>query len=114
MKILMVENNARFARTVYDLFLSDHDVTIAPTLREATQQLQNTTFDAILVDFDLDDGKGDALIAAIRASTPHQPIVAMSSHDRGNRRLLDAGANAACPKTQFKNITAVLKQLTDP
>ena len=58
MKILFVENHARFARIVIALFLSEHDVEVQPSVAGALQSLRDKSFDAVSIDYDLDDGKG--------------------------------------------------------
>lgn len=64
MKILYVENHEVFAANVIRLFLTQHDVTVVPSVARALEARAATTFDMMLVDFDLDDGKGDALADA--------------------------------------------------
>ena len=110
MKILFVENHAVFARTVVEAFLAELQVTIAPSLAEARRQLDAGIFEAVLVDFDLDDGKGEELIAELRARGFGGRIVAVSAHEQGNARLLAAGADAVCPKRSFREIRRVLEE----
>jgi hypothetical protein len=57
MKILYVENHAVFAANVTSQFLSQHSVTVAPSLADAHRALGSGSFDLLLVDYDLDDGK---------------------------------------------------------
>jgi CheY-like chemotaxis protein len=108
MRLLFVENHAVFARTVVEAFLTGDEVTIVPSLAEARRQLATGTFEAVLTDFDLDDGKGDALVRELRARGFPGKIVAVSAHDEGNARLLAAGAHAVCPKGRFREIRRVL------
>ena len=108
MRILFVENHAVFARTVVAEFLAGLQVTIAPSLAEARRQFMVGPFDVVLVDFDLDDGKGDELVRELRAAGFAGKIVAISAHAQGNARLLAAGADAVCPKGQFREIRRVL------
>ncbi|MCC6696131.1 MAG: response regulator [Candidatus Hydrogenedentes bacterium] len=111
MKILFVENHERFAAVVTREFLTNHEVTTVPSKADALRELDAGRFDVVLVDFDLDDGKGDQLVQQIRAAGNPVPIVAVSSHEHGNAAILAAGANAVCGKIQFNRIDHVLKEL---
>jgi DNA-binding response OmpR family regulator len=68
MKILCVENHAVFAANVTSQFLPQHSVTVAPSLTDAHRALGTGSFDLLLVDYDLDDGKGDALVRQLHVS----------------------------------------------
>ena len=108
MKILYVENHARFARIAIASFLSAHDVEVQPSVVAALAALQNKVFDAILVDYDLDDGKGDVVVAVAATMQPRPRIVAVSAHDEGNAALVAAGADAVCAKLKFAGISSVV------
>jgi DNA-binding response OmpR family regulator len=82
--ILFVENHARFARIVTQQFLSAHAVTRVTSLAAAREILNSAIFDVVLLDYDLDDGKGDVL----------------------------AGADAVCGKLQFSGIARVLNLIS--
>jgi CheY-like chemotaxis protein len=108
MRLLWVENHASFARIAGRQFLAEHLVTLVASLAEARQALAEQAFDAVLLDYDLDDGKGDVLIETL-AQLPHRPvIIAASAHEAGNEALLRAGADAVCAKSRFAQIGAVL------
>jgi CheY-like chemotaxis protein len=111
MRILYAENHAIFAEQVCGGFLSDHSVTVLPSIAAATQALSAQPFDLLIVDYDLDDGKGDALVRAALGLYPGLKIIAASSHDAGNSALLQAGASAVCPKMLFQNILHVIESL---
>lgn len=114
MKILWVENNARFVSTAKKLFLSEHEVTVVPDIAGARRRIE-AGFDVVIVDYDLDDGKGDGLITDLLTLDPRPSIVAVSSHERGNKAILDAGADAVCPKARFgKDLKALLDRLELP
>ena len=108
MKILFVENHQVFAANVTRQFLSAHEVIVVPTIAEARKARSADTFDLVLVDYDLDDGKGDTFIREIRAAGDCIIIVGVSSHAEGNRALLRAGASAICSKMQFDGIQSVI------
>jgi DNA-binding NarL/FixJ family response regulator len=106
--ILWVENHPQFARLAIRRFLAAHAVTVVPSLSAARAALAAGRFDAVLVDFDLDDGKGDELVRDLQQSRGGPWVVATSSHEAGNRALTEAGADAVCAKMQFAQIGAVL------
>jgi CheY-like chemotaxis protein len=108
LRILYVENHAVFAANVINQFLSHHSVTVASSLAEARRALEAGGFDLLLVDYDLDDGKGDALVKELSASGKAVPAIAVSSHDEGNTALLRAGAVSVCSKMQFDRIQTVI------
>jgi CheY-like chemotaxis protein len=109
-RLLWVENHATFARVAGRQFLSAYDVTVVPTLAAAREALRDAAFAAVLLDYDLDDGKGTELIGTVRQMQPPPVVVATSAKDAGNEALLAAGAQAACNKTRFAQIEAVLRQ----
>jgi DNA-binding response OmpR family regulator len=111
MKILFVENHSIFANQVCREFLSEHQVTVVSSLHLARQEFAANRFDLLLVDYDLDDGKGDELVREIFASNSDVKIVAVSSHDEGNAALMKAGAGAVCSKMHFNKMGDVLSSL---
>lgn len=108
MKILFVENHRAFAETVVREFLGQHQVVIVPSLADARLRAGAETFDVALVDYDLEDGTGDALVRELLATGFAGRVVAVSSHEAGNAALVAAGAHAVCAKTRFGSIEAVL------
>jgi CheY-like chemotaxis protein len=113
MRLLWVENHAVFARVAGRQFLAGHELTIVPTLALAREALAARTFDAVLLDYDLDDGKGADLIEVLRRLPAAPLVIATSAHEEGNRLLLAAGADAACPKVKFAEISAVLARAAE-
>ena len=111
MRILYVENHPTFAAIVVNEFLAAHDVTIVPTVAGAIKLFDAERFDAVISDFDLDDGKGIDVVRAVRARDARVPIIGASSHDDGNAALIAAGADAVCSKMQFAEIAAVIERL---
>ncbi len=110
MRILFVENHAAFTSVVVPQFLGGHEVVITPTLFGARAAMRLQGFDAVLVDFDLDDGKGDALVRELVAAHFMGPIVAVSSHAEGNAALRAAGATAVCAKADFARLAGLLAE----
>ena len=112
MNILFVENHAVFAANVTRQFLSQHSVTVVPSLHAARQALEVGHFDLLLVDYDLDDGKGDELVKGLNTTGNSIPVICVSSHEEGNTALLRAGAVAVCSKMQFDRIQSVIDTVT--
>ncbi|WP_146647221.1 response regulator [Labilithrix luteola] len=108
MKLLFVENHRVFAQTVIDQFLANHEVVLVTTIAEAKRRLSHA-FDAVLVDYDLPDGKGTEVVRALRAIGFGGKIVAVSSREEGNEELRSAGATAICSKKDFRAIGAALR-----
>jgi catechol 2,3-dioxygenase-like lactoylglutathione lyase family enzyme len=108
LKILFVDNHARFAGITARTFLSAHDVTIVSDMEAARQELATGSFDIMLVDYDLDDGQGADLVLEVAPLANRPAIIATSAHAPGNQALLEAGADAICSKMEFKKIEAVM------
>jgi DNA-binding response OmpR family regulator len=108
MKILFVENHSIFAKQVIDCFLSSHEVTVVPSMATARTNLSKNHYDVLLMDYDLDDGKGEELVKELRRKNSNLRIIGVSSHERGNAALLDAGADAICSKMNFDHIQEIL------
>jgi DNA-binding response OmpR family regulator len=111
MRLLYVEDHDRFRAIVIARFLSAHEVTVAGSLAEARAILASETFDGVLLDYDLPDGKGSELLEEIRGQWPDLPVIAASSHEAGNARLMAAGASATVGKLKFDRIGEVLEQV---
>ena len=108
LNILYVENHAVFANVVKNTFLSSHVVTVVPSLQAARELLTAQAFDLVLVDYDLDDGKGDAVIRWMGEVGKTIPAIAVSSHEDGNAAMVAAGARASCLKSQCNRIHEVI------
>lgn len=111
MKILFVENHKVFANLTAKRLLSLHTVTIVPSLALAREALKIEKFDVVLVDYDLDDGKGTDLVRELQEQTKRPKVIAVSSHNEGNAALKHAGADAICSKQDFPNIDSVISQI---
>jgi len=111
LKILYVENHAIFAKQVCQQFLSSHTVEVVSSLAEARKRLAAEEFELMIVDYDLDDGKGDEIVRTCRALNPDMKIIAASSHDVGNAALMKAGASAVCGKMEFDKIQSIIQRV---
>ncbi len=107
MKLLVVDDHTVFVETVVAQFLADCEVVVASTVAEALDALPGR-FDAALVDHDLPDGKGTAVVRALRRAGFPGTIVAISALADGNAALVSAGADRVCAKGAFARIRAVL------
>ena len=108
MNILYVENHSIFATNAVRQFLSRHKVTIVSSLAAAREALASKSFEVALIDYDLDDGKGDELVREICSRSNRVVVIAASSHDEGNAALRRAGASAICAKAEFDQIQNVI------
>jgi CheY-like chemotaxis protein len=108
--ILYLENHAVFAEQVTRQFLGAHRVTVVPSLAAARSSLASGSFDLVLSDYDLDDGKGEEFVRECRTTHPRLPIIAVSSHEAGNAALVAAGASAVCSKMEFDGIQKVIRR----
>jgi DNA-binding response OmpR family regulator len=84
---------------------------IVPTIAAARTAAEASDFEAALVDYDLDDGKGDEFVRWARVAKPHLPVVAVSARAEGNDALVAAGAEQVCAKINFARIGVVLGEL---
>jgi hypothetical protein len=87
-------------------------VTVVPSLGAAREALGKVEFGVVLVDFDLDDGKGTELGRELVVEPRRPFVVAVSAHADGNAALVAAGADAACGKMEFARIADILRTRT--
>lgn len=111
MRVLYVENHQLFAERVRDSFLGGCEVVIVPSLSAARSSLVDGSFDLVLVDYDLDDGKGATFVRELKAVDYGGWIVGVSAHSEGNELLEAAGADAICPKARLSELGQVLARL---
>ena len=99
LKLLHVENDETEAEIFQRLIAKEFGVegckvTQADTLRRALDILQESEFNAILLDLDLNDIQGLDTVKAVRFENPELPIVVLSGHDN-NDIALNAVRNGA-------------------
>ena len=111
MNILYVENHRQFAAIAVKIFLAEHAVTVVPSVAGAREALARSRFDLVLLDHDLDDGKGTELASELQARPDRPLILAASSHAAGNEALLQAGADGVCGKREFGGIGEIIARL---
>jgi DNA-binding NtrC family response regulator len=92
-KVLLVEGDVRFARTLRDSLTSltsaRIDLQASENLAEALRRFSQTRFDAILLDLDLPDSRGLATFVRVQRQAPKVPIVVLAGYDN-ERQALDA------------------------
>jgi DNA-binding response OmpR family regulator len=108
LKILFVENHSIFAQQAINHFLSKHEVILVPSLAAARSNLAANKFDLLLVDYDLDDGKGATLVKELREAGDKTRIIGVSAREEGNAALLEAGADTICGKMNFDRIRELI------
>ena len=108
LKILFIENHSVFAQQAKVHFLSEHQVTVVPSLITARSELASGKFELLLVDYDLDDGKGEELVRELREAGNKIRIIGVSAREEGNAALLQAGVNAVCSKMKFDLIQELI------
>jgi len=111
MRILYVENHSVFAQVTVKNFLSEHSVIVVPSISAAKENFGHSVFDIVLVDYDLDDAKGDELVRWIRQNIPDMLVIAVSAKKEGNLLLIEAGANEICNKMEFDCIADLIARL---
>ena len=111
MKILYVEDHAVFAEAVRERFLCGHTVQVVSGVAAAWEALGEAEFDVLLVDYDLEDGKGATLVQRMRGCGIPTPVIAVSSHETGNQALAEAGADRVCAKAEVERLPEVLAEL---
>lgn len=111
-RVLFVDNHPEFTNVVIRQFLRAHDVTVVATIAAAKLALASGDFDVALVDYDLDDGKGDDLVRWMHAERPAVPAIGVSARSDGNDALLAAGVRAVCPKVAFAGIGTAIAMVT--
>lgn len=104
MHLLLVENHELFAATVVEHFLQGMCVEICGSVSAAKTLLRASEFDAVLVDYDLDDGKGAELVTWLRGWGYAGAVIAVSGREEGDEALLRAGASSVCHKRDFPQI----------
>ena len=107
MRLLFVENNILFMGMAMSQCLESFDVVCALTVRDGRAHLEAEAFDVLLVGVELDDGTGEELIREFRQRF-RGAIVAMSHSDVENDRLVDAGADGSCSKSNVSSLPAAI------
>ncbi|MBC7213698.1 MAG: response regulator [Burkholderiaceae bacterium] len=96
MHILLIEDDAPLARALLDFLAGQGFVgQCAPSLAQARALLPLAHWDAVLLDWQLPDGEGIALLPLLRRQLPDSPVLMLTARDQITDRIrgLDAGAD---------------------
>src|SRR6185369_9522002 len=90
-KVLLVENDIKFARTMRESLTAQTTARIellfSEDLSDATKCLEENRFDAIVLDLSLPDSQGLNTFARIRARAPLLPIIILADFDNETQAL---------------------------
>lgn len=115
--VLYVENDEDSGFMLLTLLgLSDIDVLLARSVREAFQSAQKRHFDLYLLDSKFPDGSGFELCRQLRAFFPQIPIVFYSgeAYENDKEKGLEAGADAYLVKPEVNTVASTIFQLIKP
>lgn len=96
MHVLIVEDDRPIAENIYDfLETRGHQCDFACTLADAKRRLAHDLPDVIVLDRNLPDGDGLALLRDLRCAGKHLPVLVLTARDTLVERLLgfEAGAD---------------------
>jgi len=109
-RVLFVEDNSQFRRRMCRKYLSRCDVTELSDGTGFSAALAAAEFHVILMDYQLPGASGDELVRLAREQQYHGAIVAVSSSEYYNRRLLQAGADTAVLKREAYLLPRMIRQ----
>ena len=96
MRILLVEDNAVLGEAVVDQLTDDgHALDWMQTLAEAEASIRVTSYDLVLLDLMLPDGRGLDLLQRLRGRGNLSPVIILTARDQVSDRItgLNAGAD---------------------
>lgn len=95
MRILLVEDDSVLGAAVRDQIVSDgHSVDWVQRIDAAQSALANVTYDLILLDLMLPDGKGLSLLQSFRAQGQTTPVIILTALDQISDRIVGLNAGA--------------------
>lgn len=116
MKVLIVEDDSKTSAAVRrGLEAEGYHATIANTGTEGLDQLQQKTFDVVVLDWMLPGCDGITLLRSLRGSGSHIPVLLLTARDAVEDRVLglDSGADDYLVKPfAFAELLARLRVLT--
>jgi phosphoserine phosphatase RsbU/P len=107
LKVLLIEHDAGFARTVRDMIGQarelDAELRSAPDLKVGLSALSEDQFDVVVLDVSVPDGAGLANVSLIKAEAPKLPIIVAGNLDdeRVALEAVHAGAQDYLVKSQI-------------
>lgn len=96
MRILLIEDEAELAAPVIDHLKADHNVVDwFATLSDGDSAVLDVDYDIILLDLQLPDGDGLALLKSVRGRNQRTPIIIITARDKVSDRIrgLNEGAD---------------------
>lgn len=78
MKLLVIDDDIRFTRSLYYLFSKSYIVHIAPNAYAALERLQDNSYDLILLDLGLPDISGADFYSQLRKVDSEVPVIVLS------------------------------------
>jgi len=97
LRILIADDQprVRFAlRTLLERKMGSHMVTEAADLKEMWEELETSSPDLLLLDWELSESGSGDLVSAIHLVCPRVQVIAMSGHTEIREEALAAGADA--------------------
>ena len=95
MKLLIVEDEEGIVLALYRSLAPIYQIDNASTVAGALNKVNNSTYDAIVLDLNLTDGSGLTVCEWVRANGIKTPILVLSGDSEVDEKvmLLDSGAN---------------------
>jgi two-component system, OmpR family, response regulator len=118
MELLLVDDEQEICLLLKAIFSRyGARTTMAHSLAEAEEKLQEGPYDGIFLDVNLPDGKGYELIPAIKERSDQTRVIVISAMDQERQHAMEAGADLFIPKPLDRN--AILQgmrkmELLDP
>lgn len=112
-KVLVVDDEIDIC-TLLSMHLEQQgmQVSYAHTIRDAREQLGNTSFDLIFIDLNLTDGSGYDLISSLGELNRDARVVVISAYDSERQKAIQAGAKLFVPKPfSRKSISEALHKM---
>lgn len=87
MKLLVIDDDDRFTRSLYYLFSKSYIVHIAPRASLAIEKLQNNRYDLVLLDLGLPDMSGAKTYQRIRSLDAEVPVIVLSGQTNIGKKI---------------------------
>lgn len=116
--VLIVDDDQDLCANLWDLLRDrGYRVSLAHDADEAARHLNDTPFQAVLIDVRLPQDDGTAVLKAVQQINPEARTLVITGYpaeaDRIVKRMLDEGADAVCYKPfDVPNLLQTLEQLT--
>ncbi len=107
-QLLYIEDNKAFREEVARTFLSEYAIEFATTVSDALEKCSKNRYDALLLDYDLAEGKGSDFLREFDKSIP---IIAVSAFEENNDILLGMGASVKCAKREMSKIADIVAKV---